>query len=135
MKIQFNLIADTPNKNDTIYPKNVLKKAIEKFNEEKVKQGKAFGIIGQPILEDVNLTEVAFKINELDEIDKSYVADIEILGTPNGKKLKKFVIDNLENYRIVTLGYGTIKKDEDGNRVIKKMKITGIGIEPIENCA
>ena len=135
VKVEFNLKADTPNGNGTIYPKEVLKKAIAEYKQKQVKFGHGLGELGQPKEIHTVLSNVAFRINEIESEDDHWNAEIEILKTPMGKELEKIIktIDN-EDYRIVTMAVGDVKENEDGTRTLNNMEIAGVGIEPKENC-
>jgi len=133
MKIQFNLKANTPNKNGRIYSEDVLKKAIEKFNEKKVKQGKALGEFLHPKYDQRNGINHAFKINEIEQEDEHWAAEIEILSTPKGDILKEILDPN--KYEIVPMmTVGEITKGKDGTTVVTKIEIIGVSIEPNYNC-
>ena len=132
MKVEFNLLADTPNANGTIYPKDILKKAIDEYNEKYVKDGCALGEIQQPKDIYTTLTNVAFKINEIEFDEDHWNAEIEILDTPKGKELQEII--ERDKFRIVTMGMGEVDENEDGTRTINKFEITGVGIEPKGNC-
>ena len=133
MKVEFNLMADTPNKNGTIYPKDILKKAIDEYNQKQVKIGHGLGELGQPMGIQTTLTNVAFKINEIEQEDEHWNAEIEILKTPKGDELQEII--KRGEFKIVTMGVGEFDKNEDGTRTINKFEITGVGIEPKGNCA
>lgn len=133
-KIKFNLQADIPNKNGTIYPKEVLKEAVEKFNK-RIKETRVLGEIRQPTKLHLKLQNAAFQINDIiAENDSNWYADIEILSTPMGDKLKE-ILDDPDKFKIVTIGYGKVTKDKDGNNIITKFEIAQVGIEPNDNCA
>lgn len=135
VKVEFNLKADTPNANGTIYPKDILKEAIKEYNENYVKKGRALGELGQPInaMIDTSLTNIAFKVNEIEFKDDHWNAEIEIFETPKGKELQEII--KHDEYRIVTVSYGEVTENKDGTRTLNNMDITGVGIEPKDNCA
>ena len=135
VKVEFNLKADIPNGNGTIYPKDVLKKAIAEYKQKQVKCGYGLGELGQPKEIHTALANVAFRINEIESEDDHWDADIEILETPKGKELQE-IIDGIDNgdFRIVTMAVGEVKENEDGTRTLNNMEIAGVGIEPKGNC-
>jgi hypothetical protein len=136
MRVLFNLKADTPNINGTIYPKDVLIKAIDEYNKNHVKIDRALGEMGQPKEIHTTLTNIAFRINEIEYEDEHWIAEIEILPTPMGEELKDILSeDRFEDMRIVTMVVGEVTENEDGTRILNNMDITGVGIEPKENCA
>lgn len=132
MKVEFNIISDTPNANGIIYQRDALRKAIKKYNEDYVKTGKALGELGQPKDTMPDVHNIAFKVNEIEFEDEHWNAEIEILETSRGKELQEII--NKGDYRIVTMGVGEIEK-VNNDTIIKKFKIVGVGIEPKENCA
>lgn len=72
---------DHPNNNGRIYPKDVLEKAIQNYNEKTYK----FGELGCPTTQNVELQHVSHKINEVKLKDNNICANIELLDTPSGK--------------------------------------------------
>lgn len=72
---------DHPNRNGRIYPKDVLEKAIQNYNEKTYK----FGELGCPTTQNVELQHVSHKINEVKLKDNNICANIELLDTPSGK--------------------------------------------------
>ena len=75
---------------------------------------------------------IAFRINEIEETDNEWLAEIEILDTPKGKILKETINTGM---RIVTMGVADTNKDKDDNYVVKNFRLVSVGIEPKENCA
>lgn len=142
LKIKFNLKADEPNSNGDVYSKDTLSKAMKEYNKKVVKPKLALGIAGQPITKSMNLKDVAFQIESIEEVDDSWVADIKLIETQSGQVLKK-LIKNPDNFRVVTCCEATVSisiKHLNGEEVITKhvgddMKIVAVGIEPKENCA
>ena len=64
--VLFNLKADEPNANGMIYSKDVLRKAIKKYNENYVKNGRALGELGSPKNTMPDVHNIAFKVNEIE---------------------------------------------------------------------
>jgi len=136
MKVKFNVKADEPNGNGVVFTKEALRNAFKEYVKVQVEEDKAVGQLGQPKHDDIELHKSAFLVKEINEVDNDYVGDIEIIGTPSGEELKK-IIEDAENFRIVTFGFGhTSKSDEDENiTIVDNYVITSVGIEPKENCA
>ena len=110
-------IADEPNKNNRVYPKEVLEKAVAAFKERKYPMFGTFGM--QDFIRmpdgDISIEGVSHSIEDLKIEDNVLFADVKILDTPIGKKLKTVGTDDLA-FRIA--GIGTIKTREDGVVVI-----------------
>jgi len=101
MKIQLQQL-DTPNKNQRVYPKEVMQKAIDEINSS----GRPlFGTIGITDGPAIPLCDVAFTVNNLRVEDDYIVADAKILNTPKGEVLKEIV--SSMSYR--TAGVGNVE--------------------------
>lgn len=70
-----------PNSNGRIYPKDVLEKAIQNYNEKDYK----FGELGNTTTTNVELQHISHKVNEVKLKDNNLCANIELLDTPSGK--------------------------------------------------
>lgn len=135
--ILLNINSDVPNKNGVVYPKEVMKNALEEYQKQ-IKLGTSFGIMGQPTtIGTINLSEVAFKINSIEETgNDNWISQIEILDTPKGKDLKKLLNDvDDDKYRIVTYGYGSVKEKDGINIVQDDFELISVGIKLKEECA
>jgi hypothetical protein len=102
------------------YNKSDIEKAVDEFNE-KLDAAPVFGVCsGEP---ELTLKNVSHKIKSLSLIGDQVVATIEILDTPEGKKLKQLVNDGVmlkekgiidstkDIMKLGTVMRGTIDKD------------------------
>lgn len=115
MKLKFNLLSDEVNKNGVLYPKNVLKKVIEKYNNDVVKKDLAYVMHENPLTLITELTKVA-KIIDIQCEKNSYVAEVELLDTDAGNIIKE-------------------KLEKSDCRVVNDFSISSVGILPKDECA
>jgi hypothetical protein len=73
------------NRNGRIYEKKVMEKAVQKYVDEQVKQGRAVGELNHPEGPTVNLDKVSHKITDLHWQGNDVVGKASILKTPMGK--------------------------------------------------
>jgi len=110
-------VADEPNKNNHVYPKEVLEKAVADFKERKCPMFGTFGM--QDFTEnpdrDISIEGASHSIEDLKMDGNVLLASVNILDTPISKKIKAIGTDNLA-FRMA--GIGTIKTREDGAIVI-----------------
>ena len=59
------LQAELKNRNNRIYPMNILEKEVSRYNKEYVKKNRAFGELGHPDGPTVNLERVSHMITKL----------------------------------------------------------------------
>ena len=106
--------ADVPNKNNRVYPRSVLEKVIEDFDN---KSG-TLGQLGMPDCSldgpsSIRLDEASHIVKNLRMQDDKLICDIQILDTPAGKKLCDLV-----DGKFRLQGIGSVE-DKDGSYVIQ----------------
>ena len=73
------------NRNGRLYPVEVLRKEVGRYNENHIQAGRALGELGHPEGPTVNLDRVSHKIVSLKENGSNFIGKAKILGTPMGK--------------------------------------------------
>jgi len=74
--------ADVKNRNNRMYPMQVLEKEVKRYNKEYVQQKRAFGELGHPDGPTVNLERVSHMITKLYPDGKQFVGEAKIMDTP-----------------------------------------------------
>jgi hypothetical protein len=82
--------ADAENQNERVYPKQLLEREIDKF-QNKINEGLSGGELDHPDSNIVNLKNVSHKINKVWWSGNDVVGIIEILDTPAGKIAKELI--------------------------------------------
>ena len=83
--------ADIKNRNNRMYPMNVLQKEVSRYNKEYVQQNRAFGELGHPDGPTVNLERVSHMITKLYPDGKQFVGEAKVMDTPYGKIVKNLI--------------------------------------------
>lgn len=110
------LQAEKVNKNKRKYPKGIMEREVNRYNEEYVKTKRAFGELGHPEGPKINETLVSHYFVSLKESGNDYVCRAKIMDTPNGKIIKNF-IDEGVNFGISSRGMGSLKEVNGINEV------------------
>jgi len=76
--------AEGKNRNGRVYPLSVMTPAVEKYDAEQVKTGRAVGELNHPDGPTVNLDKVSHLITELKMDGKNVMGKARILSTPMG---------------------------------------------------
>ena len=76
--------AEGKNRNGRVYPLSVMTPAVEKYDDEQVKTGRAVGELNHPDGPTVNLDKVSHLITELKMDGKNVMGKARILSTPMG---------------------------------------------------
>ena len=100
--------ANVKNRNGRLYPKHILTKEAKRYEQNYIKQNRAFGELGHPEGPTVNLERVSHMITELKEDGDNYVGRAKILDTPYGKIVKN-LIDEGARLGVSSRGMGSLK--------------------------
>ena len=85
--------SEIKNRNGRVYPKDVMRKEVARYNKEFVEQDRAFGELGHPDGPTINLDKVSHMITKLEEDGNNYVGRAKILTTPNGQIVRNLIDD------------------------------------------
>jgi hypothetical protein len=100
--------ANVKNRNGRIYPKAILQKEVLRYDQNYIKQNRAFGELGHPEGPTVNLERVSHMIQEINESGNDFVGRAKILDTPYGKIVKN-LIDEGARLGVSSRGMGSLK--------------------------
>jgi hypothetical protein len=100
--------ANVKNRNGRIYPKSILQKEVLRYDQNYIKQNRAFGELGHPEGPTVNLERVSHMIQELNESGNNFTGRAKILDTPYGKIVKN-LIDEGARLGVSSRGMGSLK--------------------------
>ena len=104
--------ADIKNRNNRMYPMNVLQKEVSRYNKEYVQQKRAFGELGHPDGPTVNLERVSHMITKLYPNGKQFVGEAKVMDTPYGKIVKN-LIDEGAKLGVSSRGMGSLEPRRD----------------------
>jgi hypothetical protein len=114
--------ADTPNKNQRVYPREELEK-ITKMERVFVTMGYCEGA-------SVNLDQVVGQVGNFKFDDKgNLLAELAIMKTPNGKIIEELIAAGSQfDYR--TAGIATLEPQEDGTSVVRDFRPAYVAVLP-----
>ena len=104
--------ADVKNRNNRMYPMQVLEKEVKRYNKEYVQQKRAFGELGHPDGPTVNLERVSHMITKLYPDGKQFVGEAKVMDTPYGKIVKN-LIDEGAKFGVSSRGMGSLEPRRD----------------------
>ena len=119
--------AEKENRNNRIYPKNVLTEACAKYVKEQVSTGRAVGELNHPEGPQINLDKVSHRITELNWNGNDVVGKALILDTPMGKIVKGLVEGGCK-LGVSSRGMGTVERRENKSYVKNDFVLNTIDI-------
>ena len=105
------------NRNGRMYPSEVLRKEVSRYNESNIQSGRALGELGNPDGPTVNLDRVSHKIVSLKENGNNFIGKAKILGTPMGKIASSLIEEGVK-LGVSSRGIGSLKPTKEGFNVV-----------------
>ena len=102
--------AEAPNQNERVYPKEILKREIEKYIKGPVREKRALGELDHPESSVVNLQNVSHNIIKCWWKGDDVMGRIEILPTPAGKILQALFASGI-TVGISSRGMGSVSEN------------------------
>ena len=107
------------NRNGRVYPMQVLDEQVKKYNENYVKQNRAYGELGHPSGPTINLERVSHMITDLYQDGNNFIGEAKIMDTPYGKIVKN-LMDEGASIGVSSRGMGSLKQNNGGSQVVQK---------------
>lgn len=109
--------SEIKNRNGRVYPKEVIKDEVARYNREFVEKQRAFGELGHPDGPTINLDKVSHLIQSLEEDGNNYVGRAKVLSTPNGQIVRN-LIDDGAKLGVSSRGLGSLEQ-KNGAQYVK----------------
>lgn len=110
------LQSNLKNRNGRVYPKEIMAKEVNRYNEEYIKKNRAFGELGHPDTPSINLDRTAIMIKSLREDGNNWIGKAKVMDTPYGKIVKN-LIDEGAQLGVSSRGLGSLKMVNGTNLV------------------
>ena len=114
--------AETKNRNGRIYPKEILKREVDKYIQNHVNPRTALGELNHPTSPSVNPERSCHLITNLRLEGNNYIGKAKVLSTPMGTIVRNLIDDNVQ-LGVSSRGLGSLKEGTDqyrGSRVVQK---------------
>lgn len=119
--------SDKPNRNGRIYPKAIMESAVNKYNTEQVKTGRAVGELNHPDGPTINLDKVSHRITELRFEGNDVIGKALVLDTPMGKIVKGLVEGGVK-LGVSSRGMGSLERKNGVNYVKEDFVLSTVDI-------
>lgn len=104
---------DIVNRNGRMYPSSVLEKEVNRYNEQYVSKGRAYGELGHPAGPTLNLERASHMFKNLRREGNDFVGRAKIMDTPMGNIVKSLISEGA-SLGISSRGMGSIKENKRG---------------------
>ena len=124
--------ANQLNKNGRIYPKEVLKKAVDIYTEEFVKTRNAYGELDHNDSQSVELKNASHIITKLYWDNDDLIGSIELLNQPSGNIVKRLIEQNC-SVGISSRAIGSVEYLREGEDKVEVSEVTIICWDIVSN--
>lgn len=101
------------NRNNRVYPMEILDKEVKRYNEEYIDKNRAYGELGHPQGPTINLERVSHMIKDLRREGTNYVGRAKIMDTPYGNIVKNLMQEGAQ-LGVSSRGMGSLKETTKG---------------------
>ena len=107
------LQSEIKNRNGRVYPKAVLEREVNRYNDQFVSKGRAFGELGHPDGPQINLDRISHIIESLKQDGSNFIGRAKITDTPMGN-IARGIIESGGQLGVSTRGMGSLKLNREG---------------------
>jgi len=105
--------SDITNRNGRMYPSHIMEKEVNRYNEQYVNKGRAYGELGHPAGPTLNLERASHMFKSLQREGNNFVGRAKIMDTPMGNIVKSLISEGA-SLGISSRGMGSIKENKYG---------------------
>lgn len=110
------LQSNLTNRNNRSYPKEIMRKEVDRYRAEQIDKKRAMGELGHPEGPTLNLDRVSHMITSLKEDGDNWIGKAKILDTPMGNIVKN-LMDEGAQLGVSSRGLGSLKEKNGINEV------------------
>lgn len=111
------LLANEPNRNNRVYPMEILREAVKTYNNSFISKNRSLGELNHNSVPGVDLTKVSHIITSLKENGNYFYGKARILNTPMGK-IAQGLIDEGVVLGVSSRALGSLKPTNEGYSVV-----------------
>jgi hypothetical protein len=111
------LMANKPNRNNRVYPKEILREAVKTYTDNFITSKRSLGELNHNSVPGVDLTKVSHMITSLKENGDYFYGKARILNTPMGK-IAQGLIDEGVVLGVSSRALGSVKPTNEGYSVV-----------------
>ena len=113
------LQSETKNRNNRIYPREILEREVSRYKKSYIKENRAFGELGHPEGPTINLERVSHMVTQLRRSGDSWVGRAKIMrDTPSGKIVEGLLSEGAR-LGVSSRGMGSLDERPDGTKLVK----------------
>lgn len=121
------LMADRPNRNNRIYPRNQMIEEVSRYTSEMIVNNRATGELNHPTTPEVNLERACHIVTELKQNGDIFEGKSKILSTPMGQVVRSLIMDGVK-LGVSSRALGRVDNNKDGIGVVSDFRLVAIDV-------
>ncbi|MEN9445872.1 MAG: Synechococcus phage [Bacteroidota bacterium] len=121
------LMADKPNRNNRIYPRNQMIEEVNRYTSEMIVNNRATGELNHPTTPEVNLERACHIVTELKQNGDIFEGKSKILSTPMGQVVRSLIMDGVK-LGVSSRALGRVDENRDGVGVVSDFRLVAIDV-------
>ena len=107
------LQSEVKNRNGRVYPRGIMEREVNRYNDQFVSKGRAMGELGHPDGPSINLDRVSHVIESLKQEGTNWVGRARVADTPMGN-IARGLIESGAQLGVSSRGMGSLKLNRQG---------------------
>jgi hypothetical protein len=121
------LMADKPNRNNRIYPKNQMIEEVNRYTSEMIVSSRATGELNHPTSPEVNLERACHIVTELKQNGDIFEGKSKILSTPMGQVVRSLIMDGVK-LGVSSRALGRVDENKNGVGIVSDFRLVAIDV-------
>jgi hypothetical protein len=121
------LMADKPNRNNRIYPRNQMIEEVNRYTSEMIVNNRATGELNHPTTPEVNLERACHIVTELKQNGDIFEGKSKILSTPMGQVVRSLIMDGVK-LGVSSRALGRVDNNKQGIGVVSDFRLVAIDV-------
>jgi hypothetical protein len=121
------LMADKPNRNNRIYPRDQMIEEVNRYSREMIENKRATGELNHPTTPEVNLERACHIVTELKQNDNIFEGKSKILSTPMGQVVRSLILDGVK-LGVSSRALGRVNNNRSGVGVVSDFRLVAIDV-------
>jgi len=121
------LMADRPNRNNRIYPRNQMVEEVNRYTSEMIVNSRSTGELNHPTSPEVNLERACHMVTELKQNGDIFEGKSKILSTPMGQIVRSLIMDGVK-LGVSSRALGRVDNNKQGVGIVSDFRLVAIDV-------
>ena len=127
------MMAEDVNRNKRYYPSSELKREVDRYIKDMIKENRSMGELNHPTTAEVDLERACHIVTDMWQEGKTFFGKSKVLSTPCGQIVKSLVNDGVK-VGMSSRALGQLTEEKNGINKVSDMKLVAIDCVSDPSC-